>query len=123
MNPIVSRFCEIYVPETLDPLTGNVTNLHRKRLCSIYEPQIVDTTWWSRHLQPPLGNLLHVVHDAYEAGKSSLDLMDWIRKDCNRVDVVMYFHHIKSEYRCEKMLMFCILAKLFQSPASIEKVA
>ena len=124
LNPIVSRFCEIYVPETL--VYGCVKNLHRWRLEEAYEPMtlaaqsspavtLVDQSspavTWS-HLDALSLSGLQKVHAAYEAGLSSIDLIDWIRKEKNRIDVVMYYHHIKSVYRCEKLLMFCILSKL-----------
>jgi hypothetical protein len=125
LNPIVSRFCEIYVPETL--VYGCVKNLHRWRLDEAYEsvhssfPAVVPAetlvaqsspakTW--SHLDTLSLSGLQKVHAAYEAGLSSIDLIDWIRKEKNRIDVVMYYHHIKSVYRCEKLLMFCILSKL-----------
>jgi Cdc6-like AAA superfamily ATPase len=114
LNPIVSRFCEIYVPETTQ-------NLHRQNIEKVYcggrkregpcKWPPTSESWWNedRLLQP----LLETVNAAYEHGQSSLDLIEWIRtekSDC--VDVVMHFYRIKAEYRCEKLLMFCILSRL-----------
>lgn len=111
LNPIVSRFCEIYVPETsLDPLDSQ--NLHRQRLQTLYASNATSSFDWNHHLKTR--SLLECVHDAYESGESAITLIDWIRHDLGRIDVVMHFHRIKSEFRCEKMLMFCLLSRLIE---------
>ena len=124
LNPIVSRFCEIYVPET-----NFAQNLHQQRLQTLYgsSAALVDTTktktsFWGATLPHPSviktttpQDLLGWVHDAYESSESALTLVDWIRQHLNRCDVIMHFHRIKSEYRCEKMLMYCLLARLYLS--------
>lgn len=105
LNPIVSRFCEIYVPETLG------RNLHVEQLERVYgglsEAPKVALTFWRKHAART--DLLALVHEAYEAGYTAIDLVDWIRTDCDRTDVVMHYHRIRAEYRCEKLLMFCLL--------------
>lgn len=117
LNPIVSRFCEIYVPET-SSLAASSPNLHQQRLESIYSGRehkkvFFNDDFWKQ--QNPVGKtpqeLLEIVNDAYDSGQSAITLIDWIRKDLKRIDVVMHFHRIKSEYRCEKMLMFCLLLR------------
>lgn len=139
LNPIVSRFCEIYVPETsLDPLDSQ--NLHRQRLQTLYSSSSSTFDWkeqLGRRGCPPRTHsssdetsqvktdgavrlfanpkqLLECVHDAYESGESAITMIDWIRKDLQRIDIVVHFYRIKSEYRCEKMLMFCLLTRLFE---------
>ena len=119
LNPIVSRFCEIYVPET-----NFAQNLHQQRLQTLYGSDETKTTtnFWGATLPHPSvmttttttpQDLLGWVHDAYESSESALTLVDWIRQHLNRCDVIMHFHRIKSEYRCEKMLMYCLLARLY----------
>jgi|Laugresubdmm15sn_1035100.scaffolds.fasta_scaffold33309_2 hypothetical protein len=132
LNPIVSRFCEIYVPEVQSVLLqrdGQSVNLHWHRLMQIYGgvPRYNDNNskkqWWSSqnidHVSSP-ARLLEVVHDAYELGLSALDLVDWIRDELGRIDIVMNFHTIRLEYRCEKMLMFCILEKIARASSRNE---
>ena len=36
LNPILSRFCEIYVPEYIDPSTGKRLNLHQLQIQRTY---------------------------------------------------------------------------------------
>lgn len=107
LNPIVSRFCEIYVPEN----DGPIKNLHRARLQGIYQSSSSSSSsWWSTQVLNH-DTLLSTVHAAYEHGQSALDFIDWVRATHpKRVDIVMHYHKIKSEYRCEKLLLFCLLS-------------
>jgi len=114
LNPIVSRFCEIYVPETS---LEDSENLHRQRLQTLYSSNTSSNFNWKEQLDRrgcDPKQMLECVHDAYESGESAITMIDWIRKELQRIDVVMHFHRIKSEYRCEKMLMFCLLKRLFE---------
>ena len=59
----------------------------------------------------------------YEKGYSTLDIIEWLRNilpenDVNismvhKTEIIFFFHKIKSEYRCEKILMFYLLDKIF----------
>ena len=52
-------------------------------------------------------------------GLDCLDLMDYIRSDksafteMQKVDLAMCFQKVKSEFRCEKLLMLYMLNKTF----------
>ena len=118
LNPILSRFCEIYISDTLLP-DGTVLNLHRYNLDVVYGVGDSPTTPFTRRGQ----NGTTVVGDssptdAYEQGLSCLDLIDWIRNcksldDKKKYNIIMRFHEIKSEYRHEKLLMLTILNMLY----------
>jgi len=124
LNPILSRFCEIYVPEYMNA-NGNVQNLHQVQLMSKYGPIIDQNTrisWFLDKLKSE--NINHniftqIANDAYEMGYSCLDLMDSIRSDksafteMQKVDLAMCFQKVKSEFRCEKLLMLYMLNKTF----------
>jgi hypothetical protein len=50
----------------------------------------------------------------YEFGLSCIDLLKWIEgteqiDSFKKYNIIMYFNNIKSEYRCEKLLILCIL--------------
>jgi hypothetical protein len=103
----------------LDPtITGPSQNLHRQRLHTLYSSAQRNFDWRQYldgdRAKPTPTQLLGWVQEAYESGESAISLIDWIRKELRQIDVVMHFHRIKSEYRCEKMLMFCLLARFFQ---------
>lgn len=121
LNPILSRFCEIYVPERIDA-SGNVVNLHRNHLNQIY-----DSPAWTQYYQDRRNEMdrimcserddvgrINLVTRLYENGSSCLDLLEWIRqspdiRQTTKIAVALHFQQIKSEYRCEKLLMCCIL--------------
>ena len=116
LPPIVSRFCEIYVPLATD---GNKpVNLHTQKIKEAYvfaneiKLQRIETVsrlmreYKSVVLTPP--SLLGVVNQLYNEGISSQDFVDWVEEPI-RPTMQMYFSKIRLEYRCEKMLLLCLL--------------
>jgi hypothetical protein len=138
LNPILSRFCEIYISDTLLP-DGTVLNLHRYNLDMVYGVGDTPTTPFSDRILKGItvggvvGDIsptdisptdislttkcIQMASDAYEQGLSCLDLIEWIRHceidDKKRYNIIMRFHEIKSEYRHEKLLMLTILNMLY----------
>jgi hypothetical protein len=139
LNPILSRFCEIYVPEynvtsTLvassasSPDSYKVLNLHQHHLnhsIDLSEMTSTKMEFIKEKLQPVLlecsqmvenihATLLDLSTEFYEYGLSGLDILQFIETSgwwCEK-DVIQYsvtFYNIKSEYRCEKLLMFYLL--------------
>jgi|LauGreDrversion4_2_1035121.scaffolds.fasta_scaffold15755_4 hypothetical protein len=125
LNPILSRFCEIYVPEYTE--NGKIKNLHQHTLRNKYQhPYESDqANWIKTHLDALTQNqsychaeLIALSEKIYERGLSCLDIMQWIRTtDLIPVDMQskagICFDKIRSEYRCEKLLMLYILDFLF----------
>jgi hypothetical protein len=118
LTPILSRFCEIYVPEHIDD-HGHLQNLHQYHLEKYYGPVTDNTSWFDTRMHDVKTQIeyINLVTDAYENGLSCLDLIYWIKQNNQltevcKADVVMHFHKIKAEYRCEKLLMLCILNQL-----------
>lgn len=128
LNPILSRFCEIYVPEHIDPDSGEIVNLHQHRL-----ERSVDFTEYKREKREWIANKLNDIHgqteqtmqidhidlvnlatEMYEHGLSCLDLIDYVEHSGNFLGedsaiILMCFHKIKSEFRSEKLLLFYLL--------------
>lgn len=121
LNPILSRFCEIYVPEYVDPATGKIQNLHQYHLTKKYGEPIEFDDWLNENVAPILGGeditdaeMMEIASDAYENGISCLNLLRWLLKqeflsDMEKANFAMHYEKIKAEYRCEKMLMLCLL--------------
>jgi replication-associated recombination protein RarA len=120
LNPILSRFCEIYVPEHINE-HGNMVNLHQHHLerkhglildnSSAFETIIGDA------VDQSYSEWVAIVTEAYEKGLSCMDLIQWVKQNVrfseeNRAEIVMYFHKIRAEYRCEKLLMLCMLSAI-----------
>jgi hypothetical protein len=116
----------------VDPETSAIVNLHHYQLERKYD--VVGQTTQHREmidsrLLPLLENrkiktveyLAQVSEELYGWGVSCLSLMDWFERHHTRwtpseyANTVMCFHRIKTEFRCEKMLMFYMLDFVFSS--------
>ena len=141
LNPILSRFCEIYVPEYIDVFSGQVQNLHQYHLTRVYGP-VSDNMAWFNECFSKIGfggneqniflnhsTMVDIATEIYENGLSCLDLMKWYKirdqtQECktrnsedtyvvNYIDAQLYYQEIKSEYRHEKILILVMLDFLF----------
>lgn len=123
LNPILSRFCEIYVPEYIEK--DKVINLHQYTLnkkMDFSEHENTKSDYLKMHM-PIKGNitnieLLKLCNHFYENGISCLNIMNYIEESDQwnakeQVTYMMEFYRIKSEYRCEKLLMFYILELIY----------
>jgi len=126
LNPILSRFCEIYVPEFIDD-EENLQNLHQFHLHKLYDTDSITKikhSWFDQQIMSY--ETIKITHqhlvewstEAYEQGISCLDLLDWVNiserwKPIEKTNAAICFQKIKSEFRCEKMLMFYLLDFLF----------
>ena len=126
LNPILSRFCEIYVPEYIDQETNKILNLHQYNLEKIYDIKNtkkekikwIDLLISTNENLNNISNLVILCTQIYEKGCSCLDIIQWIEdstkwSDEEKANIFLCFQKIKSEFRCEKLLIFFILDFLF----------
>jgi DNA polymerase III delta prime subunit len=136
LNPILSRFCEIYVPELVE--NGSVVNLHRHGLDKKYPVKQRLHEWLRSTEIIPDPNyktqkegaessprtlvslpLQDLAAKCYEEGLSCLDIIQWLDESpldiIRKTQIKMEFHKIRGEFRCEKMLMFILLYKIRSS--------
>lgn len=129
LNPILSRFCEIYVPDFVKP-DGHVENLHTHHLRTKFymapleeEKHAFLRTCLCKVLEPPPSNthihshslLSDISTEIYERGYSAVDLVDavcsmgepWTEEQKSQIR--MKFHSVKSEFRCERLLLLYML--------------
>jgi len=122
LNPILSRFCEIYVPDNMSQ-NGQILNLHQYHLDNTYGKKTPNIEWFNEQL----GNNLDKTNEEYiklciliyENGYSSLDFIEWLKQTSlfseeKKNEIIMYFHKIKSEFRNEKLLLFTLLTLMKQ---------
>lgn len=126
LNPILSRFCDIFVPEPLDLNDRKPINLHQY----VLRTQFQSAHFWTdtlAEIDEHLGErmirdekeMMELVVRMYECGISCMDLMCWVsrRKDrwseLEHSRAVMLFHEIKPQFRCEKLLMLYMLNFLY----------
>lgn len=120
LKPILSRFCEIYVP--LPVINHTRINLHthhtnicfgenkeKKRILAWIKKNIVKVDKSNYH------SLLDFTDKLYEKGFSGRDLMDFIQ-DSNlnltsiqKSSMLVTFHKVKKDFRNEKLFILFIL--------------
>jgi len=125
LNPILSRFCEIYVPEHI--VDGNIINLHNYSINTRYTMKYQEDPieWLDNEITTTLSSESITHYDLselsgriYENGLAGIDVVKWI-DETNilsieiKANAKMYFDKIKPEFRCEKLLLLCIFDFLF----------
>jgi hypothetical protein len=127
LNPILSRFCEIHVPEfSLDGHRSiHQFLIHRaipqtkcrdekdERLRELIGGRKVSGMFKDLDLSNA-SSCAHLATQIYEAGFSALDLANFFRAEDESdymTRVIMHFHMIRSQHRCEKLLIFDLLMK------------
>ena len=133
LKPILSRFCEIYVPEPI--INGKVINLHSYSINKVYnfENKIKKT---NEKLKKELKldkqytsyELVELCTKLYEKGYSSLDIIKCIESSSlpqNKIyEFMIIFNKIRKEFRNEKLLMLFILNFfLFRNNVTLENIS
>jgi len=134
LKPILSRFCEIYVPEP--NYNGNTINLYKFNLGETFkmkEVKTLRTDWLKKELQKMANEPAKINHEdlitlstkLYEKGYSGLDLIQLLEKPSNlkianltenkRYELLFAFNKIRKEFRNEKIFIMFILNFVFLS--------
>lgn len=125
LNPILSRFCEIFVPEYVE--NEKIVNLHQHSIQQFFKVDLTgeQRTFLNERLNALCGTadihhsqLVETANDLYEMGLSCLDVITWLENTPNidplhRSTYCICYDNIKSEYRCEKLLMLYMLDFMF----------
>lgn len=117
LNPILSRFCEIFVPEY--QVDDKIINLHQNFIENQFENDFTDKeTWFENNVIPNKNHRYYckISIEMYDLGYSCLDMMKFIEKNWEPMRkslILMYFHKVKSQFKCEKLLILYMLDFLF----------
>lgn len=139
LKPILSRFCEIYIPEPI--LNGNIINLYKHNLNEVFKTKDVKkqrTEWLKtaldKNMKPKMDHkdLLAFITKLYEKSYSALDLINILENPSvvpdltieKRYELLINFNKIRKEFRNEKILMLFILNFAFlSSNESLENIS
>ena len=142
LKPILSRFCEIYVPEPI--VNGEIINLYTHNLNQTFKWKEVKTQridWLKKEFQKFIGNntiltpedLLLLSVKLYEKAYSGLDLIHLLEKstifenyisDTKRYELIFSFNKDKKEFRNERIMIMFILNFVFlQLDVSLENIS
>ena len=117
LKPILSRFCNIYIPHPV--INGKrvcLHNLKKKNFSTIFLDK--KNEWLKKKLDKKTNyNTIHKCKELsvvlYEKGFNALDLMNYIEsssmKSIEKYKLLIYLDKIRKEFRNEKIFMFIIL--------------
>jgi len=140
MKPILSRFCEIYVPEPI--VNGNIINLYKYNLNEVFKMKEIKITrleWLKKELlrsinkKNNLETLMNLCAKLYEKGYSGLDILNLLENPKfleatitqeKRFELLLCFNRVRKEFRNEKILMLFIVNFIFlSSEMSLENIS
>jgi DNA polymerase III delta prime subunit len=145
MKPILSRFCEIYVPEPV--IHDRIVNLYQYNLQQVFKTNDVkqrQAEWLKKEIsknaysfttnkKPGLSDLILLSNKLYEKAYSAIDIMELLGNTGfledvlsieRRYELLMCFNRVKKEFRNEKLLMLFIFHFLFlSSEVSLENIS
>jgi len=140
MKPILSRFCEIYVPEPV--LNNNIINLYQYNLNEVFKMKdikIQRLEWLKKELiksvnkKINLEDLMAICNKLYEKAYSALDVMNLLEHSKfveglisveKRYELLICFNRVRKEFRNEKLLILFILNFVFlSSELSLENIS
>ena len=130
LTPILSRFCDLYVPENgLNGPNGHKCNgnMHQYVLDQAFpfraelqeeKRRLVERVLSSLYEKGGQPKYMDMATELYENGVSCLDVMEFMRNttglfesSTNLSELEMRFHTMKTEFRCEKLLMLFLLTE------------
>jgi DNA polymerase III delta prime subunit len=140
MKPILSRFCEIYIPEPT--LNDKIINLYQYNLNKVFNMKDIKTQkmeWLKKELSKSINakisieNLMELCIKLYEKAYSAIDIMNLLENTKfmegiitteKRYELLLCFNRVRKEFRNEKLLMLFILNFLFlSSELSLENIS
>lgn len=133
MKPILSRFCELYVPEPI--YQGKIINLNSYLLEKTYKTKSYKTarmTWLKKELQKLFDissekmTLPFIAEKSvlfYEKGYNSIEMMDVIKNmqiDNDIIEIYLCHNKMRKEIRNEKILMLMIMNCIYLQNKDID---
>jgi hypothetical protein len=139
LRPILSRFCEIHVPEPI--VNGQQVNLHAHLLQKTFSGSTLDklnqqrAEWLKKEVsfnrKYTYADMISLSNKLHERAYSSMDLLRRL-ETCDESEIpmdkkyekIIAFQKMRHEFRNEKLLMLFILHfMLFRSDASLENIS
>ena len=140
MKPILSRFCEFYVPEPI--LNGDIINLYKYNLNKVFKIKDIKLQrleWLRKELlklnvnkKLTVIDLMSLSTKLYEKGYNGLDIIHLLENQKflettinldKRYELLMCFNRVRKEFRNEKILILFILNFVFlSSDLSLENI-
>ena len=144
LKPILSRFCEIYIPEPI--INGSIVNLYKYNIDNTFKTKDVKHTrseWLKKELlkynktvdseSESIKDLVVFSTKIYENGYNGLDIINLFDNPKfmessflqeKRYELILTFNKTRKEFRNEKVLILFILNFIFlSSDLSLENIS
>jgi hypothetical protein len=133
LKPILSRFCEIYIPEPI--INGRAVNLYKYNLENVFKmkeiknvrieclkKELIKIENEIKKVKIININLMEISSNLYEKGYSGLDIIEILENHdffpnlimIKRYELLFEFNKIRKEFRNEKILIMFMLNNLFK---------
>ena len=135
LKPILSRFCEIYIPLPIinkRQINLNKYNINNYLICNNSKKEEIIKTLISNILNNKINlsntNVIDISNTLYEKAYSALDLLYYIEIN-NEIDderkylILLFINKIKKEFRNEKLLIMFILTFLIRFDYDLENIS
>lgn len=146
LKPILSRFCDIYIPDNADTTNLHQYNLERvlgvgllnrariTKLSTILKGAVVMASELPAATDPKTyANTMRLAEDLYEKGYCALDVIkilemepdtDNEENNLKKYEILIAFSRVKRDFRNEKLLMLFILYFMqFRSELDLKNIA
>ena len=146
LKPILSRFCDIYIPDNADTTNLHQYNLERvlgfglfnrariAKLSDILKGAVVMASDLPAAVDPKTyANTMRIAEDLYEKGYCALDVITILEMEADtdneennlkKYEILIAFSRVKREFRNEKLLMLFILYFMqFRSELDLKNIA
>jgi DNA polymerase III delta prime subunit len=134
LKPILSRFCELYIPEKKIDNSSNLHQLninnnsvyktYKKKHYSSFKKMIGDSNLTNIH------QIITLSENFYLKGYSAIDFIDYLENskinisDNKKYEIIVFFYKIKKEFRNEKQLLFILFYSTFlRSDLNLENIS
>jgi DNA polymerase III delta prime subunit len=140
MKPILSRFCEIFVPEPI--LNGKAINLYKYNLGEVFDFEDIKLNrqeWLKKEIikystkKTSIEELMNVSVKLYEKSYTGLDILKLLENNKfldniitieKKYELLICFNRVRKEFRNEKLLILFILNFIFlSSNLSLENIS
>ena len=139
LRPILSRFCEIHVPEPV--IDGTQINLHAHLLRKTFAGSAFDklkqqrAEWLEKAVSfertHDADGIIQLANELHERAYSSMDLLRWLEgrseseiSSDKKYEKLIAFQKARHEFRNEKLIMlFMLHFTLFRSNDSLENIS
>ena len=130
LKPILSRFCEIYIPKLIT--NSKEVNLHKQNdyLVSLKKKRnLLLKKILGENKKETFEDIISLTNELYNNSFACIDIINYIKStntinECKKIEYIICFNKVKQEFRNEKLLLLFILNFLYlRSNYNLENIS